>query len=132
MLENQLERIAVALEAIAYYLTAAQGVPEGDAETPAAIDKPRRTRKPKDPPPDPPSAPPATETVGTSTPVEASPAPTIDLPALRARFGAMANAGKRAELLALLDKRGYKVLPDVPPAEYPALWKALDLIEAGQ
>lgn len=129
MLENQLERIAVALEAIAYHLTA-QGVPE-DAETPAASDKPRRTRKPKDPPPDPPSAA-ATETVGTSTPVEASPAPTIDLPALRARFGAMANAGKRAELLALLDKRGYKVLPDVPPAEYPALWKALDLIEAGQ
>lgn len=128
MLENQLERIAVALEAIAYHLTAAQGVPE-DAE-PAASDKPRRTRKPKDPPPEPAAA--ATAPAAAATPVEASPAPTIDLPALRARFGAMANAGKRAELLALLDKRGYKVLPDVPPAEYPALWKALDLIEAGQ
>ncbi len=129
MLENQLERIAVALEAIAYHLTAA---PEVDAETQATVDKPRRTRKPAAATP----AAAATAPAAAATPVEVAPAPssapTIDLPMLRGRFGAMANAGKRAELLALLDKRGYKVLPDVPPAEYPALWKALDLIEAGQ
>lgn len=124
-IENDLSRIADALEAIAYHLTAAPAEPSAGPVAPAAP-KQTRTRRAK-------AAEEPTVTV-TPDPTPAEPAPvaepTIDLPTLRARFAKLAEKGKRAELIGLLESRGFKVLTDVPADQYAALSRALSQMEA--
>jgi len=148
-IEAQLERIAIALETLAYHVSsgAATPAPSDPPETPTAR---TRTRKAKDAtaggaaaePPvptataggaaaDPPDReqrraceqlPPPTATAG---------GPVVDLVMLRSRCAKLASAGHRAAVIALIEQHGYKLLTDAPPSVYPALWAGLDRIEAG-
>lgn len=123
-IENDLSRIADALEAIAHHLTAAPAEPSAEPTAPAAP-KQTRTRRAK-------AAEEPTVTV-TADPTPADPPPAdaaIDLPTLRARFAKLAEKGKRAELIGLLESRGFKVLTDVPADQYAALSQALSKMEA--
>lgn len=145
-IENDLNRIASALEALVVYWTSAspdeqyepseghEAPPAGAAAAGAA--GPKRTRRTKAPIATDEAAAKAADAAqaAAAAPVETTvgaPVPdNLTLPALRVRFAALATKGKREQLIKLLEDRGFKVLPDVPVERYPEIWRALDALEA--
>lgn len=145
-IENDLNRIASALEALVVYWTSAspdeqyepseghEAPPAGAAAAGAA--GPKRTRRTKAQSATDEAAAKAADAAqaAAAAPVETTvgaPVPdNLTLPALRVRFAALATKGKREQLIKLLEDRGFKVLPDVPVERYPEIWRALDALEA--
>ena len=147
-IEAQLERIAIALETLAYqviknaYHVINNTAPAADPpETPTT--RAPRARKAKDataggaaaePPAPTATAGGAAEPAAAGGAAAEPPAPTapvVDLVMLRSRCGKLASAGHRAAVISLIEQHGYKLLTDAPPSVYPALWAGLDRIEAG-
>lgn len=128
-IENSLDRIANALEAILIYMTNSGPVFQPDAEpeepTSAPVPAPEPAKAPKQA-----RSPKAVKAETAVAPPAAAPAPDLTLAVLRARFARLAEQGHRSKLVELLDKRGHKLLPDVPAAEYAAVWADLDALEA--
>lgn len=149
-IENDLNRIASALEALVVYWTSAspdeqyepseghEAPPAGAAAAGAA--GPKRTRRTKAQiAADEAAAKAAAQAADAAQAAAAAPVETtvgapvpdnLTLPALRVRFAALATKGKREQLIKLLEDRGFKVLPDVPVERYPEIWRALDALEA--
>lgn len=139
-IEAQLERIAIALETLAYHVSSGAATP-APSDPPEAPTTRTRTRKAKDataggaaaePPAPTATAGGAAATAGGAAAEPPAPtAPVVDLVMLRSRCGKLASAGHRAAVIALIEQHGYKLLTDAPPSLYPALWAGLDRIEAG-
>lgn len=117
-IEAQLERIAIALETLAYHVINNAAPAADPPETPTT--RAPRARKAKD-----------ATAGGAAAEPPAPTAPVVDLVMLRSRCGKLASAGHRAAVISLIEQHGYKLLTDAPPSVYPALWAGLDRIEAG-
>ena len=140
-IEAQLERIAIALETLAYHVINNAAPAADPPETPTT--RAPRARKAKDataggaaaePPAPTATAGGAAEPAAAGGAAAEPPAPTapvVDLVMLRSRCGKLASAGHRAAVISLIEQHGYKLLTDAPPSVYPALWAGLDRIEAG-
>lgn len=144
-IENDLNRLASALEALVVHLTSASpdeqyDPSEGHEAPPAGAAGPKRVRRTKARiVTDEAAAKAAAQAADAAQAAAAAPVETtvgapvpdnLTLPALRVRFAAMATKGKREQLIKLLEDRGFKVLPDVPVERYPEIWRALDALEA--
>jgi hypothetical protein len=132
-IEAQLERIAIALETLAYHVSSGAATP-APSDPPEAPTTRTRTRKAKDATAGGAAAEPPAPTAtagGAAAEPPAPTAPVVDLVMLRSRCGKLASAGHRAAVIALIEQHGYKLLTDAPPSLYPALWAGLDRIEAG-
>lgn len=128
-IEAQLERIAIALETLAYHVINNAAAPAADP--PEAPTTRTRTRKAKDATAGGAAEPAAAAAGGAAAEPPAPTAPVVDLVMLRSRCGKLASAGHRAAVISLIEQHGYKLLTDAPPSVYPALWAGLDRIEAG-
>ena len=138
-IEAQLERIAIALETLAYHVINNTAPAADPPETPTT--RAPRARKAKDataggaaaepPAPTATAAGAAATAGGAAAEPPASTTPVVDLVMLRSRCGKLASAGHRAAVISLIEQHGYKLLTDAPPSVYPALWAGLDRIEAG-
>lgn len=126
-IEAQLERIAIALETLAYHVSSGAATP-APSDPPEAPTTRTRTRKAKDATAGGAAAEPPAPTL---TSHGLSGDPVVDLVMLRSRCGKLASAGHRAAVISLIEQHGYKLLTDAPPSVYPALWAGLDRIEAG-
>lgn len=87
-------------------------------------------KKPKaakaEPAPTPPAAEPAPQEAAPSEPAAASPSKAPTLEEVRARFAELSQAGKAAEVKALLKKFGAAKLTDVPSEKYDELLAAAE------
>ena len=140
-IEAQLERIAIALETLAYHVSSGAATP-APSDPPEAPTTRTRTRKAKDATAGGAAAEPPAPTATAGGAAAEPPAPTgaavqllgdpvVDLVMLRSRCGKLASVGHRAAVISLIEQHGYKLLTDAPPSVYPALWAGLDRIEAG-